>query len=49
MPQSRVGRVSPPNDNYTAILAVAVGVMLATIAYVAYACQTCYGTIYKMP
>ena len=46
MPQPRGGKVSPPNDNYTAILAVAVGVLLATIVYVAYACQADYGTIF---
>ncbi len=49
MPQPRGGKVSPPNDNYTAILAVAVGVLLATRVYVAYMCQADYGTIFGMP
>lgn len=44
MPQSRGGKVSPPSNLYTAILAVAVGVVLATAVYVTYACYTCYGT-----
>jgi len=49
MPQPRGGKISLPNNLYTAILAVAVGVLLATIAYVTYACQTDYGTIFGMP
>ena len=31
MPQPRGGKISPPSNLYTAILAVAVGVLLATI------------------
>jgi len=31
------------------ILAVAFGVVLATAAYVAFACYTQYGTIFTMP
>jgi hypothetical protein len=49
MPQSRGGTVSPPSNLYTAILAVAVGVVLATAAYVTFACYNCYGTIFGMP
>jgi hypothetical protein len=49
MPQSRGGKMSPPSNLYTAILAVAFGVVLATAAYVTFACQTCYGTIFGMP
>lgn len=48
MPQ-RGGRVSPPSNLYTAILAVAVGVLLATAAYVTYACSSQYGTIFGLP
>ncbi len=48
MPQ-RGGKIAPPNDLYTAILAVAVGVLLATMAYVTFACYTRYGTIFGMP
>ena len=49
MPQTRGGKVSPPSNLYTAILAVAVGVVLATAAYVTVACYTCYGTIFTLP
>ena len=49
MPQPRGGKVSPPNNLYTAILAVAVGVIVATMAYVTFACYTRYGTIFGMP
>jgi hypothetical protein len=41
--------MSPPSNLYTAILAVAVGVVLATAAYVTFACYTCYGTIFTLP
>jgi len=49
MPQSRGGKISLPSNLYTAILAVAFGVVLATAAYVAFACQTRFGTIFGMP
>jgi hypothetical protein len=49
MPQPRGGKVSPPSNLYTAILAVAVGVILATMAYVTFACYTRYGTIFGTP
>lgn len=49
MPQSRGGKFSPPSTLYTAILAVAFGVVLATAAYVTYACYSRYGTIFGMP
>ncbi len=49
MPQPRGGKITPPSTNYTAILAVAVGVLLATMAYVTFACYTRYGTIFGMP
>jgi hypothetical protein len=48
MPQ-RGAKVTPPSNLYTVVLAVAVGVVLATSAYVAYACYTQYGTIFGMP
>jgi hypothetical protein len=48
MPQ-RGAKISPPNNLYTAVLAVAVGVVVATAAYVAYACYSQYGTIFGMP
>jgi len=49
MPQSRTAKTGVPNNLYTAILAVAVGVVLATAAYVTFACYTQYGTIFGMP
>jgi len=48
-PMPRGGKISPPSNLYTAILAVAFGVVLATAAYVTFACQSCYGTIFGMP
>lgn len=49
MPQAHGAKVSPPSNLYTAILAVAFGVVLATAAYVTFACYTRYGTIFGMP
>ncbi len=48
MPQ-RGAKVAIPSNLYTAILAVALGVVIATSAYVAYACYTQYQTIFGMP
>jgi hypothetical protein len=45
MPQPRGGKISPPKDIYTALLLLVVGVLLATAAYVTYACYTRYGTV----
>jgi len=49
MPQPRGGKITPPSNNYTALLAIAVGVLLATMAYVTFACYTRYGTIFGLP
>jgi len=49
MPQPRGGKIRPPSNLYTAVLAVAVGVLLATMAYVTFACYTRYGTIFGLP
>lgn len=38
-----------PDNLYTVILAVAVGVVLATIVFVTYKCYIQYGTIFKIP
>ena len=46
MPQSRAAKAAVPSNLYTAILAVAFGVVLATAAFVAYACLTRYETIF---
>ncbi len=48
MPQTR-GKVSVPSNLYTAILAIALGVVVATSAFVAIQCYTQYHTIFGMP
>jgi hypothetical protein len=48
MPQSRA-KISVPNNLYTAILSVALGVVLATAAFVTFKCYTQYGTVFGMP
>jgi hypothetical protein len=48
MPQPRGGKVSPPNNLYTAILAVAFGIVLATAAYVTFACYSRYEAIFSI-
>ena len=42
MPQTQKMKVAIPNNAYTAILAVALGVVIATAAFVAYMCQMQY-------
>jgi len=49
MPQPRGGKVSPPNNLYTAVLAVSVAVLLAATVYVTFVCYTRYGAIFPMP
>jgi hypothetical protein len=49
MPQPRGGKISPLSNLYTALLAVAVGVLLATTAYVTYASYMRYGAIFGQP
>ena len=49
MPQSRGAKISAPSNLYTVVLAVALGVVLATAAFVTFACYTQYGTIFSMP
>ena len=46
MPKSRAAQTGVPNTLYTAILTVALGVVLATAGYVAFTCFTQYGTIF---
>jgi preprotein translocase subunit Sss1 len=48
MSQPRGGRFSPPSNEYTMMLAIAVGVLLATIGYVTYACYMRYDTIFGL-
>ena len=48
MPQSR-GAASVPSNLYTAILAVALGVVIASAAFVAFKCYTQYATIFGTP
>lgn len=49
MPQARGSKITPPSNLYTAILAVAVGVVLATASYVTFACYSRYETIFGLP
>jgi len=42
-------KITIPDSVYTAILALAFCVVLATVALVAYKCHSQYGTIFKIP
>ncbi len=46
MPQPRGGKIAPPSTVYTAILAIAFGVVLATFGYVVYLCKVRYDTFF---
>ncbi len=48
-PQSRGTKVAVPSNLYTAVLAVAFAVVLATAGFVAFMCFTRYETIFSMP
>ena len=45
--QVRGGKVVPSNNLYTAILALSLFAVLATVAFVAYKCYFQYGVIFK--
>jgi hypothetical protein len=47
--QTPGGRVIAPNNLYTAILALAVCIVLATAAFVTYKCYFQFETIFKVP
>jgi hypothetical protein len=47
--QSRGKKITPPDNIYTIILAVAFCVVLAAAVLVAYRCYSQYGTIFSMP
>ncbi len=47
--QTRSKKVFVPSNIYTAMVAIAFFIVLATAAYVAYTCHTQYGTIFKIP
>ena len=48
--QQARGRKAPVFNNlYTIILAVAVGAVIATAAFVAYNCYFLYGTLFRIP
>jgi hypothetical protein len=47
--QNRGAKVVASSNLYTAILALAFGIVLATAAFVAYKCYFQYGTIFKIP
>lgn len=46
MPQPRGGKVAIPSNLYTVILGLAFAVVLATFAYVVYACKMQYGVFF---
>jgi hypothetical protein len=47
--KSRGAKVAVSSNLYTALLALGVGIVLATAAFVAYMCYFQYGTIWKIP
>lgn len=47
--QNRGGRIAAPSNLYTVILSLAVGIVLAAAAFVAYMCYLRYGTLWKIP
>ncbi len=47
--QTRGGKPAASNNLYTVILALALGVVLATAALVTYKCYSQYGTIFTVP
>lgn len=46
---SRSGKAATSSNLYTIILALALGVVVATVAFVAYKCYFQYNTIFKIP
>ena len=47
--QIRGGKPAPISNLYTVILAMALCVVIATAAFVAYKCYFDYGTLFKIP
>lgn len=47
--RNRGGKIIAVDNLYTAILALALGVVLATVFFVAYKCYFQYGTFYQIP
>ena len=47
--QNPGGKIAAPSNLYTVILVLALGVVIATAAFVAYMCYFQYGTIFKIP
>ena len=48
-PNGNQVKVAASNNLYTAILALALALVLVTAAFVAYTCYTQYGTIFLAP
>ena len=42
-------KIAVPSNMCTAFLAVSFGILVATIAFVAFKCFTQYGTLFKIP
>jgi len=49
MPQPRGGKITPPSNEYTMMLAIAVAALLAATVYATFVCYTRYETIFGMP
>jgi len=47
--QIRGKKITALNNLYTAILALAFGIVLVTAVFVAWKCYSQYGTIFKIP
>jgi hypothetical protein len=47
--QNPGGKIAVPSNLYTVILVLALGVVFATAAFVAYKCYFQYGTFFKIP
>lgn len=47
--RNRGGKILAVDNLYTVILALALGIVLATAGFVAYKCWFQYGTLYQIP
>ena len=47
--RNRGGKIIAVDNLYTVILALTLGIVLATVVFVAYQCYFQYGTLYQIP
>jgi hypothetical protein len=47
--QGRGEKVTAPSNLYTAILALALGAVVASAAFVVYMCYSQYNTVFRIP